>query len=158
MGTNALVKHGFTVTHSNGAKVEPQTKDTVVGTTTVMRHVVLKKIVHLKLHQTKVKQTELEGKVATPRVFMISPNEEVLAEKHCDVLGTVMEGDPTKVTLPLSNWGNCPIVMKKGSKIGILEEVTRVSKDDAVWTEVSEVVRVCQTTKATESQHQELCN
>ena len=27
MGTNALVKHGFTVTHSNGMQVEPNTKD-----------------------------------------------------------------------------------------------------------------------------------
>ena len=92
-----------------------------------------------------------EGEGTIPGVFMISPNEKMLAEKHCDVLETVSEGDPTKVTL--SNWGNCPIIMKKGSKIGSLEEVTRVDKDDEAWTEV---VRLCQTAKATEGRCQEL--
>ena len=159
MGTNALVKYGFTVTHSNGTKVEPKPKDAVVeGTTTVKTiNVVLKETVHLKPHQTKVTKSGLEeGGEAKAGVFMVSPNEEMLAEKHCDVLETVSEGDPTKVTL--SNWGNCPIVMKKGSKIGILEEVTRVGKDDDIWTDTTEVVRLCQTAKATEGRRQELCN
>ena len=69
---------------------------------------------------------------------MISPNEEVLADNKCDVLETVMEGSSTKVDLPLSNWGNCPVVMKKGSKIGVLEEVTRIGKDDELWKDHSQ--------------------
>ena len=112
MGTNALVKHGFSVVHSDGTEVQPKKKDAGESTTIVKTiDVVLKKTVHLKPHQTKiVKGTVEEDTVAKPGVFMISPNEEVLAEKKCDVLETVMEGSSTKVELPLSNWGNCQVI------------------------------------------------
>ena len=58
MGTNALVKYGFTVTHSDGTKVEPKPKDAVVGGTTTVKtiNVVLKETVHLKPHQTSHKE------------------------------------------------------------------------------------------------------
>ena len=65
---------------------------------------------------------------------MISPNEEVLAEQKHDVLETVIEGSSIKVDLPLSNWDNCPIVMKKGSKIGILEKVTKIDMERSLTT------------------------
>ena len=159
MGTNALVKHGFTVTHSNGTQVEPNTRDTKVSTVAVKTiNVVLKKTVHLKPHQTKIIKGDLEENVAaTPGVFMISPNEEILAEKHCDVLETMMDDDTTQIAVPLNNWGSCPIVVKKGTKIGVLEEVTRVDKNDNIWTDQpSEVIRLCQTDSAIESRCQEL--
>ena len=118
--------------------------------------VVLKNTVHLKPHQRKIVEgTVKEDTVAIPGVFMILPNEEVLAEKKCDVLQTAMEGSSTKVDLPLSNWGNSQIVMKKG---GALEEVTRIDKDDEIQKDHSqEKVIVCQTTGATEKRRQELC-
>ena len=48
MGTNALVKHGFTVTHSDGTQVEPHCKDANVSTTSVkVINVLLNKTVHL---------------------------------------------------------------------------------------------------------------
>ena len=47
--------------------------------------------------------------------------------------------------------------MKKGSKIGILEEVTRIDKTDDICTEQSpKVVRICQTNKVSKSWCQEL--
>ena len=86
MGTNALVKHGFSVTHSDGTEVQPKAKD-VEGSATVVKtiDVVLKNTVHLKPHQTKI----TVGEATIPGVFMISPNEEVLAEKKCDVVERV---------------------------------------------------------------------
>ena len=88
---------------------------------------------------------------------MISPNETVLAERNCDVLETVVSGNVNKITIPLNNWGGSPTVMKKGSKIALLEEVTRVDKSDDIWTEQSpEIVRMCQTNTAATSQCQEL--
>ena len=49
--------------------------------------------------------------------------------------------------------------MKKGSRIGVLEEVTRIGKDDELWKEHSqEKVRVCQTAGPTETRQQELCS
>ena len=47
---------------------------------------------------------------------MTSPNEEVLAEKHCDVLETMMDGDNTQITVL---FGSFPVVVKKGTKIGV---------------------------------------
>ena len=53
MGANALVKHGFTVTHSDGTQVKPKCKDASVSTTSVKVINVLLMIsetVHLKPH------------------------------------------------------------------------------------------------------------
>ena len=159
MGTNALVKHGFTVTHSDGTHVEPNSKDANVSTTSVkVINVLLDKTVHLKPHQSKVIQTVLEAEMMTTTGdFMISPNETVLAERNCDVPETVVSGNVNKITIPLNNWGGSPIVIKKGSKIAVLEEVTKVDKSDDIWTEQSpEVVRMCQTNTAATSRCQEL--
>ena len=88
---------------------------------------------------------------------MIALNETVLAERNCDVLETVMSGNINKIAIPLSNWGGSPVVMKKGSKIAVLEKVTRVDKSDDIWTEQSpEIVRICQTNTASTNQCQEL--
>lgn len=160
MGTNALVQHGFTVKHSNGTEVEPKIKGSENAITVVKTiDVTLRETVHLKPHQTKIVKGALEEEaVAAPGVFMISPNEEMLAEQQCDILETVVEGNATKVTLPISNWGNYPII-KKGSKIGIAEEVNRIGKEDELWADQSpEGVRVCQAVPATENRCQELCS
>ena len=121
MGTNALVKHGFTVTHSDGTQVEPNCKDANVSTTSVkVINVLLDKTVHLKPHQSKIIQTVLEVEMMTTTGdFMISPNETVPAERNCDVLVTVVSGNVNKVTIRLNNWGGSPIVIKKGSKIAV---------------------------------------
>ena len=105
MGTNALVKHGFTVTHSDGTQVEPNCKDANVSTTSVkVINVLLDKTVHLKPHQSKVIQTVLEAEMMTTTGdFMISPNGTVLAERNCDVLETVVSGNVNKITIPLNN-------------------------------------------------------
>ena len=159
MGTNALVKHGFTVTHSDGTQVEPNRKDANVSTMSMkMINVLLNETIHLKPQQSNVVQTVLEEKmVMTAGDFMISPNETALAEKDCDVPETVVSGNVNKIIIPLNNWGSLPVVMKKGSKIGVLEEVTRIDKTDDIWTEQSpEVVRVCQTNNVSKSRCQEL--
>ena len=159
MGINALVKHGFTMTHSDGTWVEPNCKDVNVSTTSVkVINVLLDKTVHLKPHQSKVIQTVLEAEMMTTTGdFMISPNETVLAERNCDVPEKVVSGNVNKITTPLNNWGGSPIVMKKGSKIAVLEEVTRVDKSDDIWMEQSpEVVRMCQTNTAATCRCQEL--
>ena len=44
---------------------------------------------------------------------MISPNDYVLAEKHCDVLETMMDDDTTQITVPLNNWGSCHAMVKE---------------------------------------------
>ena len=88
---------------------------------------------------------------------MISPNETVLVVRNCDVPETVVSGNVNKITIPLNNWGGSPTVIKKGSKIAVLEEVTRVDNSDDIWMEQSpEVVRMCQTNTAAMSQCQEL--
>ena len=61
---------------------------------------------------------------------MISPNVQVLAEKHCDVLETMMDGDSTQITVPFNNWGSCRTMVKKETKIGFFEEVTTVDESD----------------------------
>ena len=51
MGTNILVKHGFTVIHSNRTQVKPNTKDIKVNTVAVKAvKVVLIRMVHWKPH------------------------------------------------------------------------------------------------------------
>ena len=51
--TNALVKHGFTVTHSDGTQVEPNCKNANVSATSVkMISVLLNETIHLKPHQS----------------------------------------------------------------------------------------------------------
>ena len=61
MGINALVKHGFTVIHSNGTQVEHNTKVTKVNTVAVKAvKVVLKRMIHWKPHQTKIIKGDLE--------------------------------------------------------------------------------------------------
>ena len=63
MGANALVKHGFTVTHSDGTQIKAKCKDASVSTTSVKVIIVLlNETVHLKPHQSKVIQTVLEEK------------------------------------------------------------------------------------------------
>ena len=42
----------------------------------------------------------------------------------------MMDGDSTHITVPLNNWGRCPAMVKKETKIGFLEEVTIVDKSD----------------------------
>ena len=73
MGTNSLVKYGFTVTHSDGTQVEPNCKDANVSTTLVkMINVILNETIHLKPQQAKVVQTVLgEKMVMTAGDFMI---------------------------------------------------------------------------------------
>ena len=58
MGTNALLKHGFTVTHSDGTQVEPNCKDANVSTTLMkIINVLLSVTIYLKPHQYKAKQS-----------------------------------------------------------------------------------------------------
>ena len=46
----------------------------------------------------------------------------------------MMDGDTTQITFPFNNWGICSIVVKKGTKIGVLEEVTGVNeRDECDW-------------------------
>ena len=54
---------------------------------------------------------------------MISSNDTILAEKDCDVPGTVESGSVNKVIVPLNNWKDLPVVVRKASRIGVLEEV-----------------------------------
>ena len=130
-----------------------------VATTSVkMINVLLNETIHLKSHQSKVVQTVLEEKMVMITVdFMISPNETALAERDCDVLETVISGSVNKITIPLNNWGGMPVVMKKGSKIGVLEEMISVDKTVDIWTKQSpEIIRICQTNIVSKSQCQEL--
>ena len=147
MGTNALITHGFGVTQSDGKVIEPGNRRESVSTPeTRTIHVVLSETVHLKPNQTKlVKSRVEETESIPPAVWMIGPNEELLAEKNCDMPETLFEGNIATMDIPLNNWGSSPIIMKKGSHIGVLEEVSVVSKSEKVWAEQpSEVVRVCQ--------------
>ena len=55
MGTDALVKHEFSVVHSDGTEVQPKKKEVGESTTIVKTiDVVLKSTVHLKHNQTKI--------------------------------------------------------------------------------------------------------
>ena len=55
MGTNALVKHGFSVVHSDGTEVQPKKKEVGESTTIVKTiDVVLNNTVYLKPNQTKI--------------------------------------------------------------------------------------------------------
>ena len=64
----------------------------------------------------------------------------------------------TKVSL--NNWGSCPIVIKKGTVIGSMEEVEVVKDDDPVWTDdkASEVVRMCHTNLTESDRTDRLCS
>ena len=46
----------------------------------------------------------------------------------------MMDGDTTQITVPFDNWGSCPTIIKKETKIGFLEEATTVDKcDERDW-------------------------
>ena len=84
----------------------------------------------------------------TPGVVgVVTPCEGLLAEKMCDIVEELWVDEPVP-TLTVRNWGNCPIVIEKGTVIGTIEDVSLVAKDDPVWSEPVQlgeaVIRLCQ--------------
>jgi len=134
LGTNALVEYGFEVSHSNGIPIQPTCRNQPSELNTTL-HVVISKSIHLKPGHTKwVEATvNVDGK-APPQVTtcgMIIPNE-VLVSKHCDLSEGLWNGD-NDVKIPVTNWKEIPIFIKKHSQIGKIEQVDLVSKEDPHW-------------------------
>ena len=73
----------------------------------------------------------------------MTPNEEVLAADHCDFQEELWNGGK-EVVVPLTNWGNMPVLIKKSSHIGKVDAAELVAQDDPHWKVESQVnVRVC---------------
>ena len=48
---------------------------------------------------------------------VVTRNEEILAADHCDFQEELWNGGK-EVVVPLTNWGNMPVLIKKSSHIG----------------------------------------
>ena len=46
-------------------------------------------------------------------------------------------------SVPLTNWTREPVVLEKGIVVGRLEEVSLVEEQDPLWTNTSDVPRLC---------------
>ena len=64
-------------------------------------------------------------------VKLVNPNDN-LANRQCDFIEEVWEGKSTG-ELRITNWSGEPLSLESGEVIGNVEEVSRVSLDDPVW-------------------------
>jgi len=63
---------------------------------------------------------------------IVVPKKEELASKECDFAEGLWLGQQ-KFQVPVTNWGNQPLVLEQGSVIGYIEEVDLIDKDDTIW-------------------------
>jgi len=117
--------------------------------------------VHIKpseMKWTKAVVDSQEGKLSG--TWLMSPNEGQLAKEQCDLTETLLEDATTMVRIPLHNWGTNPIIVRKGTVIGNMEEVSLISRDDPFWIDdqTSKMVRVCHSDSAEANRVEKLCS
>ena len=96
-------------------------------------HVVLSQQLWLGPFQSKIVKASTSSVNSDQelRVKLVNPNDN-LANRLCDFIEEVWEGKSTG-ELCITNWSGEPLSSKSGEVIGSVEEVPRVSLDDAVW-------------------------
>ena len=162
-GTNTLVEHGFHVSYSDGTTIEPTPRDGAERSSANVVNVLqvtLGETVHIKPSQMKWTKAVVDAQGEFAGTWLISPNEEQLAKEQCDMTEALLEDVNTMIRVPLHNWGSYPIVVKKGTVIGNMEEVAVATRDDPVWVDdqTDEIVRVCQSESAGEGRDKKLCS
>ena len=139
LGTNALETMGFRITHPNGKSVDSAGKCQPMRTaepqpkSDVEVHVVLSQQLQLGLFQSKIIKASTSSVSSDQelRVKLVNPNDN-LVNRQCDFIEEVWEGKSTG-ELRITNWSGEPLSLKSGEVIGNVEEVSRVSLDDPVW-------------------------
>ena len=146
LGTNALETLGFRITHPSGELVGSTKRGCQsVGIQTVESeissdagvHVVLDQKVCLGPFQSKVVKASTRISTSTTNsdqsihVQIVTPNDK-LANMQCDFTEEVWEEKSTGELL-VTNWSGEPLSLDSGEVIGDVEQVSRVSSDDPVW-------------------------
>ena len=139
LGTNALETMGFRITHPNGKSVDSAGKCQLMRTakpepkSDAEVHVVLSQQLCLGPFQSKTVKASTSSVNSDQdlRVKLVNPNNN-LANRQCDFTEKVWEGKSTG-ELRITNWSGEPLSLKPGEVIGNVEEVSRVSLDDPVW-------------------------
>ena len=142
LGTNALEPLGFQITHPSGKQVGPAGGgcDSVelqpVGMesgTAIAVYVVLDQKLRLGPFQSKVIQASTSNTDCDKGMQskLITPSES-LADMQCDFMDEVWEGKSTGKVL-ITNWSGEPRSIESGEIIGNVEQVSRVSPEDPIW-------------------------
>ena len=96
-------------------------------------HVVLSQQLQLGPFQSKIVKASTSSVNSDQDlcVKLVNPNDN-LTNRQCDFIEELQEGKPTG-ELRITNWSGEPLSLEPGEVIGNVEEVSRVSLDDTVW-------------------------
>ena len=139
LGTNALVVLKFKVFHSNGTEVPPQCEpgesQPSVSVTSVLQ-VTVEKNVCLGPGQTKTVCVRVNDNRDVIPLGVVTPSEAVLAELQCDFVEQLWQQGEATSHMRDTNWNNSsPVMIRKGTVVGTVEEVTPIDQGDPVWNE-----------------------
>ena len=135
LGTNAMEDLGYKIIDSVGQPVMSSSH----AESAVVRQVVLSQTLRLGPQQTRVARVELsanDDEDVSSQVGVVTPDESVLASDCCDLMEGYWTGE-SDFNIPVTNWGVEPVVLTKGTVIGVIDTVSVVEMDDNVWKDES---------------------